>query len=666
VLASRRSSSILSGGGSRAPRIPSAFNAGDFGQGGAPGLGRVTTSRDETDPLDDLEAARRRITELEAELGRVRAELVQSTDSASARIAASAARTLRRLAPPDTRRQQSLHTAASRTLALVDHGPSALVSRLRRDRELRRAIGVADTPAARRKQYQRWLAKHTPSRDDLTRMRSAALALDTAPVVSLVMPVHDPDQAWLEAAIDSVLGQAYPKLELCIADDASTQPHVRSVLDRAAANDPRVRVVYRTERGGIAIASNTALGLATGEFVGFIDHDDVLRPHALYAMVMYLRDNPDADLVYSDEDKLFPDGTRGAPAFKPEYSPDRLLAENYINHLAVVRRSVVTELDGFRVGFDGSQDHDLMLRVSERARHIGHVPDVLYGWRMVAGSTAVSAAYKPLAQDAGRRAVDDALHRRAVGARVDFGPSPGLYIPRYSLAGSRSVDVLVVATGAALDARECAATIEALSTYTNLRVTIVKARGGIPASVNSAASGTTGEHIVLLDASTRVITPEWLELMLELSQRQDIGAVGARLRYADGGVAHEGMVLGRLGPAASADQLLRVVKEVSAVSGACLMTRRAVFEQAGGLDERFDHSLFDADYCMRVRELEHRVVCTPLVELLWGDAPSAARGDGVDSDARAFTDRWHAAGGFDDPYLNRNILWPNPLSLRLD
>jgi O-antigen biosynthesis protein len=616
-------------------------------------------------PKGELEAARGRITELEAELQRIRAELARSTDSASARIALSAARKVRRLVPPDSRRQQSLHTAASRTVVLIEHGPSAVVGLVRRERGLRRSIGVADTPAARRRQYRRWLALHTPSSADLAQMRVAARALESPAVISVVMPVHDPDPAWLEAAIHSVLGQVYAHLQLCIADDASMQPQVRAILERAAS-DPRVRVAFRDRQGGIAAASNSAIDLATGDFVGFLDHDDVLRPHALYAMAAYLRDHTDADLVYSDEDKLLPDGGLGAPAFKPEYSPDRLLAENYINHFAVVRRSLLVDIGGFREGFDGSQDHDLMLQVTERATHIGHVPDVLYAWRMAPGSTAIAADRKPLAQDAGRRAVADALQRRGVAARVDFGPSPGLYVPRYALTGTPSVDVLVVARPPGRDAQACSASIERLSTYAKRRVTFVQAGENVPAAINATAKQMTGDHIVLLDASTRVITPEWLEVMLELSQRDGVGAVGSRLRYRDGSVAHEGMVLGRLGVAACVDQLLRVIKEASAVTGACLMTRRDVFEQAGGMDERFGYALFDVDYCMRVRAFGHRVLCTPLAELTWGDAERAAGVDRSDRDAVVFIQTWAKADGIEDPYLNRSVFWPNPLSLRLD
>ena len=426
----------------------------------------------------------------------------------------SVVRKVRRVVPPESRRQQTLHKAASRTLTLVDRGPSALAGLIRRDRDLRRAIGVADTAAARRRQYRRWLALHTPNATQLATMRRVSEADADAPVISLIMPVHNPERGWLEAAIRSVLDQVYPHLELCIADDASTAPHVRSVLAAAAA-DPRVRVVYRDQQGGIAAASNSAMDLAAGEFVAFIDNDDVLRPHALYSMAAYVREHPDADLVYSDEDKLLPDGSFGAPTFKPDFSPDRLLAENYINHFTIVRRTTANAVGGFREGFDGSQDHDLMLRATEAAGHIGHVPDVLYGWRMVPGSTAVSAGFKPLAQDAGRRAVADALRRRGLEGRVDLGPSPGLYIPRYAIAGTPSVDVIVVARTDDEDAAGCVASIEQRSTYAHRRVIPVVGSDNTAAAINNAVRSMSGEHVVLLDASTRVITGEWLETMLE-------------------------------------------------------------------------------------------------------------------------------------------------------
>jgi O-antigen biosynthesis protein len=626
----------------------------------------MTAPLDETEKLrEELRAARQHTTELEAELQALRAELAEATGSASARIAVAVVRKARRVVPPESRRQQTLHKAASRTLTLVEHGPSALVGLVRRDHDLRNAIGVADTAAARRRQYRRWLALHTPSAADLATMRGASEADADAPVISLIMPVHNPERSWLEAAIASVLEQAYPHLELCIADDASTRASVRAVLEAAAA-DPRVRIAYRDQQGGIAAASNAALDMASGEFVGFIDNDDVLRPHALYSMAAYVRDHPDADVVYSDEDKLLPDGSLGAPTFKPDFSPDRLLAENYINHFTVVRRSLVSAVGGFREGFDGSQDHDLMLRVVEAARNVGHVPDVLYAWRMVPGSTAVSAGFKPLAQDAGRRAVADALRRRGIEGRVDLGPSPGLYIPRYALVGTPSVDVVIVARTGGVDKAECVAGIERLSMYANRRVTSITVADSTPAAINKTVAEMSGDHMVLVDGSTRVITFDWLETMLELSQRTGVGAVGIRLRYPDGTVAHEGMVLGRLGLATSVDQHLHIVKEVSSVSGACLMTRRDVFERAGGIDERFARALWDVDYCLRLRARGQRVLCTPLAEMTWGDAARAGAGAMTGRDAWTFAGLWGGIGEIYEPYLNVNVLWPAPLSLRID
>ncbi|MGA7987249.1 MAG: glycosyltransferase [Candidatus Dormiibacterota bacterium] len=625
----------------------------------------MTAPSDELGRLqDELEAARRRITELEAELQRVRADLILSTDSASARIALSAARKVRRLVPPGSRRQQSLHTAASRTVVLIDHGPAAVLGVIRRDRELRRAIGVADTPAARRRQYRRWLASHTPTATAIARMRREAAAFEHPPVISVVMPVHDPDRAWLEAAIDSVLSQAYPHLELCIADDGSTKPYVREVLE-GLDKDARVRVAFRDRRGGIGAASNSAIELATGEFIGFLDHDDVLRPHALFAMAAYIRDHADADVVYSDEDKLLADGSFGLPAFKPDYSPELLLGGNYFNHFTVMRRSLLHDVGNFREGFDGSQDHDLVLRVSERARRVGHVADVLYAWRMTVGSTAISADRKPLADDAGRRAVDDALRRRGVDAHAEFGPSAGLYIPRYAITGTPTVDVLIVARVQTADSTVCAANIEQFSTYADRRVTVVSAGDGVSRAVNRAARELHGDHMVLLDASVRVLTPQWIEAMLELSQRDDVAAVGALLRYPDGSVAHQGVVVGRLGIATGVDPLLHIIRETSAVSAACLMTRRDVFDKVSGLDERFRERLFDIDYCMRVRALGNRVLCTPLAELTWGGADQGVGAEPRDPDAVSFRDRWETEGGIPDPYVNANVLWPNPLSLRL-
>jgi glycosyltransferase involved in cell wall biosynthesis len=235
------------------------------------------------------------------------------------------------------------------------------------------------------------------------------------------MPTYDPQEGWIRPAIDSVVAQVYENWELCIADDASTAPHVDRILREYEAADDRVKVVRRSENGGIAAATASALGIASGEFVALLDHDDVLRPHALHRVVEALRTAPDMDIVYSDEDLLLEDGRFGRPAFKPDFSPDFLLSVNYICHLLVLRRSLVEAAGGFRDGFDGAQDHDLLLRTTEKARRVGHVPDILYGWRQVPGSVALAGEEKMYAYAAGKRAVEDALARRGLPGQVTLG-----------------------------------------------------------------------------------------------------------------------------------------------------------------------------------------------------------------------------------------------------
>ncbi len=228
------------------------------------------------------------------------------------------------------------------------------------------------------------------------------------------MPTYNPQEDWLRPAIESVLGQVYENWELCIADDASTAPHVGDILDQFARADSRIKVVRRPENGGIAAASASALEVATGEFVALLDHDDLLRPHALHRVVELLQSDPELDVIYSDEDMLLSDGQYGKPFFKPDWSPDLLLSVNYVCHFLVLRRDLVERTGGFRPGFDGAQDHDLVLRATEQARHVGHVPDVLYAWRQVPGSVALTGDAKMYAYEAGQRAV-------AGGASSDAG-----------------------------------------------------------------------------------------------------------------------------------------------------------------------------------------------------------------------------------------------------
>ena len=245
--------------------------------------------------------------------------------------------------------------------------------------------------AAHDEEYQLWLAQNAPSPEDLERMRATSATWRRRPLISIVVPVYNPQAEWLRSALQSVVDQAYTNWELAIADDASTRPYVRPILQEFAARDDRVKLVFREQNGNISAASNSALKVATGEFVGFLDHDDLLSPDALYEVAAYINSDPEADVVYSDEDKLLARGRRWRPFFKPDWSPDLLLRTNYICHFAVIRRSLVESIGGLRLGYEGAQDYDLILRATENARHVGHVAKPLYTWSQVKGSMALSA-----------------------------------------------------------------------------------------------------------------------------------------------------------------------------------------------------------------------------------------------------------------------------------
>jgi len=528
--------------------------------------------------------------------------------------------------------------------------------------------------------YQSWLKAHEPGQRRLMGMAEESRRWPDRPLISVIMPVFNPEPSWLRAAVDSVRSQAYDRWELCVADDASFRPHVAELLRRYAAEDPRVKVVYRKENGGIAAASNSALELAEGEFVALLDHDDVLRPHALFRAAAYIRDHPDTDIVYSDEDKILVNGSRGQPFFKPDWSPDGLLAQNYMCHLAVLRRSLVMKIGAFRRGYDGSQDHDLLLRATERAGHIGHIPDVLYSWRQVPGSAALSSDAKPRAREAGKRAVEDALARRGVKGHVEQGAVPGCYDVRYELDGHPRVEV-VIPTRDRLDLlRQCIAEIETRSTYPNVGIVIVdndsqapetlrylestrhqvvRAPGSFNFSrvINIGVRASTAPYVLLLNNDAFVRVPDWLERLLEHCQRKEVGAVGCQLRYPNGELQHCGVGLGHGQIAFNLHVDRPGVRNVSAVTAACMMLRREVFDEVGGFDERFAISFNDVDLCLRIRERGYRIVYNPHVWLEHDESASRGRLH-PDVDIAKFRERWGTEYTLSDPYINPNLNWP--------
>jgi O-antigen biosynthesis protein len=543
-------------------------------------------------------------------------------------------------------------------------------------------------------EYPAWLARRTPSESDLARMRIAGMNLPYQPVISLIVPVYNTPEKYLVLMAESVMAQTYARWELCMADGGSTAPHVRTILTQLAEQDARVKVVHLPENRGIAAHTNAALALASGEFIGLLDSDDVLLPYALFEVVRALNEAPGTDLIYSDEDKTDDTGEEHwDPFFKPDWSPDLLLTTNYVCHFGVYRRSLVEAIGGLRSKFDGSQDYDLVLRFTERTDRIVHLPSILYSWRAIPGSTARDMMAKPYAVDAARRAIDDALRRRGVAGHVEPGFSLGQWRMRYDLLDQPAVTVVVAAGGNMKCLRPCLESVLDRSTYPNLHILVTDDSDGTAvadlcrelgsrdsrlryrrfrlkpfnysAVNNSAVSAVETPYVVLLNDDITVIAPDWIEAMLEHAQRPEVGVVGAKLLYPDRTVQHAGVIMGPYRNSGHAFKhfsdddpgyfsLARSIRNCSAVTFACAMMRRSVFEEVGGLDARnLAVAYNDVDMCLRIRERGYWVIYTPYALLFHHE--SATRNMHSNPGEADYLERRWADVIRHDPFYNPNL-----------
>ncbi len=491
--------------------------------------------------------------------------------------------------------------------------------------------------------------------DLLTRLSAQSGRL---PKLSIVMPVYDPPVEFLNRAIASVRAQVYGQWELCIADDCSRNPDVRTALFRWASEDDRIRVVYLERNVNISAASNAAAAVATSDFLLFLDHDDELTPDALGEVALYLAEYPGSDLVYSDDDKIDVDGRRYDPQFKPDWSPELLLSYMYLSHLLVIRRRLFQTCGGFREGFEGAQDYDLALRVSEQTPAIGHIPRILYHWRALPGSTASSGLAKPASLDAGRRAVGEACVRRGIRAHVtqpDFAVHGRLGMYRYDFPDEGpTVTVVIPTKNQHTILRTCIESLRA-TTYRNYDILVIDNEsddpqtlaylGALPHRVvridnpserfnfaainNRAVEGLETEFVLFLNNDTEVKSPRWLSQMVGYAQMSGVGAVGAKLIFADGRIQHAGVIQGlyhglagpafKLTPAWEHGYLAyaSVARNYSAVTAACLLTPRRLFLDLGGFnEEQFGVAYNDVDYCYRLIDRGYRCVYCPDAQLI--------------------------------------------------
>ena len=552
--------------------------------------------------------------------------------------------------------------------------------------------------------YLRWVAEYdTLNDEDREAILKHITVLSRRPLFSVVMPVYNTKERYLRETIESVRRQLYPNWELCIADDASTESHVERVLEEFAARDHRIKFIRRETNGHISAATNTALDLAVGDFVALLDHDDFLAETALYEVAIEVDSHPDADIIYSDSDHIDDSGRRFVPYFKTDWNPDLMLGHNMVNHLGVYRRSLLETIGRLRVGFEGSQDYDLILRAADASTpsRIRHIPAVLYHWRRNASQPSFSEKSLSPCVVAARRAIREHLARMGVVARVDVHPKePSWTRVVYPLPPERPLVSIIVPTRDRADLlARCADGVLVGTEYAPLelvivdngseasethqlfdrlaedrRVRIIRHPGTFNFSAinNHAVREARGSIVVLMNNDVEVISPVWLEEMVSQGLRTGIGAVGALLYYPDNRIQHCGVVLGIGGVAGHALHGLRrgefgyygraaVVQNLSAVTAACLLIPRAVFEEVGGLNEKDLSIAFnDIDLCLRIRERGYRIVWTPHAELYHHE--SASRGsdtapDKVDrfkAEERYMKRRWsHILER--DPYYNPNL-----------
>ena len=542
--------------------------------------------------------------------------------------------------------------------------------------------------------YDQWIHEFEEPNDEIIQLKLPNLRRQ--PLISIVMPVYNTVESELTSAIQSVIDQSYPYWELCIADDHSSKPEIRRVLDKFAGLMSTIKVSYRTEQGGISAASNTALAMATGEYVCFLDHDDTLAPHALAYVCEALDRHPNADFLYSDEDKIDARGNRVEPFFKPKWSPDLLRSENYIAHLSVLRTELLDSVGGFRSAFDGSQDYDLILRATEKASEIVHIPRVLYHWRAGVASTATTLDNKSYTVSAAERALAEHGERTAIDARVEPGFVTGRWRMRYSIAEDTRVSIIIASGGKVDVLRTNLQSLSGKTTYSNYEVVVIdnSKHGEIEklvtsfnsgsgtlryidwrnkpfnySEINNVAARTCNSPVLLfLNDDTSVIEPGWLEAMVELVARPDVGAVGAKLLYPDGRIQHAGVVMGIYDNCGHAFKGLDgarshyfdfsdVIRNVSAITGACLMVKTDVFWEAGGFDEQtFAVAFNDIDLCLKIGSLGYHVLYTPHAVLHHHEAFSKTSKDLVPhpEEVEAMRRKWGKIIDA-DPYYSPNL-----------
>lgn len=553
-----------------------------------------------------------------------------------------------------------------------------------------------------RNDYSLWIKKNEPDSNALVEQRKLSDSFNLKPKISIITPVYNPDRKSFIEMLESVMSQTYSNWELCLAD-ASTLPYVREIIDSYAEQErSRIKVLYLKKNYGISENSNRAISLASGEYMALLDHDDTLAPFALLETAKAINESPDVDFIYSDRDKIANDGVRFDPFFKPDWSPDYLLSQNYVCHLNVFSRDIINKVGGFR-GYDGSQDYDLVLRVTEATAKIVHIPKILYHWKVTLGSASGDPEAKPYAYDAAVRALQDSVSRRGWKATVTQGLTRGLYRVWFHVDRLQKVSIIIPTKDNVEILRRCVDSILQKTTYTNYEIVIVDNKSRETETFNYyetlkenkkisllrydkpfnfseinnfAVSQTNAEYLLFLNNDTEVITENWLDLMVGFAQRKETGAVGVKLLYPNDTIQHAGLILDEKGnvkrshrgfPRYSLGYAGRImsVQNVAAVAAACMLMRREVFDEVGGFDPEFVIAHGDIDLCLKLLEKDYLIVYEPHAELYHHESYTRGYEDTPEKveRLRSETELLLKKRGYmlrkGDPYFNPNLTAEN-------
>lgn len=507
--------------------------------------------------------------------------------------------------------------------------------------------------------YKKWFKHNYPVKKELLLQKRKIKSFKYAPKISLIIPTFNTPLNFLRECLGSVINQSYENWEICLADDCSSDKKVREIIKEYAKQDKRIKYVFRKTRGHISKASNSALKIATGEYIGLLDHDDLLWPNSLFEVVKVLNNNPQLDFIYSDEDKLSVDSKiHFEPFFKPDWNPDYLRSINYIVHFSVIRNSVIKKIGGFRSKYDGAQDWDLFLRAARETEKIYHIPNILYSWRVsktsASGTEAMNA--KPYAFRNQAKVLKDDLTVRGYQGKIIPTDILGVWRVKYKLAKNPLVSIIIPTKDNYKYIKDCLDSVLKLSTYKNYELIIVdtgsedkrvfdlykevkkrhektkilnwKKEFNFSQVCNYGAVSSQGEFLLFLNNDTRVISSDWIESMLEHAERKEIGAVGCKLLYAGDKIQHAGVILGMKNRKAGIrgiaghifrglpdhyfkSHLIDSVRNYSAVTGACLMISREKFNKVGGFDQKFRIAFNDVDFCLKLIKAGYLNIYTP-------------------------------------------------------